>query len=87
MLRQFVESTKSGEDGSPLQKALWIYTPDYDNQGQINSIQNITVARSQYASYWTDLEVIKTIQQAQFPLGLNQTQQNALQNWLNFDQI
>jgi hypothetical protein len=38
MLRQFVGSTRSGEDGVPLQRALWIYTPDYDNQGKIGAI-------------------------------------------------
>lgn len=61
MLRQFVSSTRSGEEDEPLQVTLWIYTPDFDNDGKINSIKNITTARSDYAPYWKDLTEIKTI--------------------------
>lgn len=33
MLRQFVSSTRAGEEGDPLQETLWIYTPDYKKDG------------------------------------------------------
>jgi len=61
MLRQFVGSTRAGEDAEPNQQTLWIYTPDYTNSGKIGSIQNITTARGQYTQYWKELEVIKQI--------------------------
>lgn len=87
MLRQFVSSTRSGEEDEPLQSTLWIYTPDYDNYGSIKSIQNITTARSDYKPYWKDLDTIKTIEKSKFPTDLESEQVTALQHWLNFDQI
>jgi len=87
MLRQFVSSTRSDEEEDPLQVTLWIYTPDYDNFGQIKPINNITTARSDYAPYWTDLDQIKTIEESNFPQNLMPSQVTALQHWLSFDQI
>jgi hypothetical protein len=87
MLRQFVSSTRSGEEGDPLQETLWIYTPDYDNHGSIHPVKNITIARSEYAQYWKDLDVIKSIEQNKFPLSLNTTEVTAVQHWMSFDQI
>lgn len=55
MLRQFVSSTRAGDEGNTLQETLWIYTPDFDHDGQIRSIHNITTARSEYRQAWRDL--------------------------------
>jgi hypothetical protein len=33
ILRQFVMSTRADEYGDPLQKTLWIYTPDFNQKG------------------------------------------------------
>jgi hypothetical protein len=85
MLRQFVSSTRSGEDEVPLQETLWIYTPDYDDHGSIRPVNNITTARSDYATYWKDLVVIKSIEKAKFPTNLNTTQVTAVQRWMSFD--
>lgn len=70
-----------------MQVTLWIYTPDFDSNGQIKPIKNITTARSPYAKHWTDLKSIKTIEKADFPTALTGDQTSALQHWMSFDQI
>lgn len=88
MLRQFVSSTRAGEDGDPLQETLWIYTPDYDYNGEIKSIQNITTARGSYSKYWKDLDQIKLIEKDKFTEAtrdLTPQQVQGLQSWLTFD--
>lgn len=61
MLRNFVVAARPDESSDPGQTTLWIYTPDYDAGGEIRAIQNITTETSAYPTYWTDLQVIKTI--------------------------
>jgi hypothetical protein len=87
ILRQFVVSTRADEYEQPLQQTMWIYTPDFNSNGQIQSIQNITTARSEFPVYFKELETIKTIQEAGFPSMLSAEQKLALQHWLKFDQI
>ena len=41
-LRQFVSSSRPSEEQEPNKDVLWIYVPDYSDNGRITSIQNIT---------------------------------------------
>jgi hypothetical protein len=64
---------------------LWIYVPDYANGGKMRNIQNVTIARSPYKSYWKALDVIKNISPSRYPAHLTEAEKTALTKWIGFD--
>lgn len=63
MLREFIDSTEN-EEGVKQKELLWIYVPDYDHKGEMNTIKSVPVASefinetdySGYEQYWSQTE-------------------------------
>lgn len=61
MLRQFVSATAADMTQAPIANVLWIFIPNYERNGEIMSIQNVTNFQTAYPEYWVYLDEIKTI--------------------------
>ena len=62
MLRKYVHATKDTDDETPpLKGVLWMYLPDYEKNGAIRSIKNVTNSRTEHAQTWLDFDIIRTI--------------------------
>ena len=58
-LRQFVSSSRPSEEQEPNKDVLWIYVPDYEYNGRIMSIQNVTNWQTDYQPFFDSIDYIK----------------------------
>ena len=59
-LRNFISAASPGE-AEPLSKeVLWIYAPDFNRQGVIGDIKNVTNRETSYGQLWEGLDHIST---------------------------
>lgn len=64
ILRNFVQATSITDNSLQATKnVLWMYVPDFEKNGQMGEIQNVTRKYTQYAQAWTDLDTIRNISQ------------------------
>ena len=57
-LRNFISAASPSENGPFTRKVLWIHAPDYNRNGVIGDIRNVTHRETNYTALWKALDVI-----------------------------
>ena len=59
-LRTFISAASAGESEPLTKEVLWIYAPDFNRQGVIGDIKNVTNRETQYEQLWSGLDYMET---------------------------
>lgn len=67
MLRGYVSATGL-TDGieSGMKSVLWMYIPNFEKNGHMSEIKNITNQLTNYTQVWDDLDYIRNITEADY---------------------
>ena len=57
-LRNFISAASPSENGPFSRKVLWIHAPDYNRNGVLGDIRNVTNRETNYTSVWAALDDI-----------------------------
>ena len=59
-LRTFISAASAGESEPLTKEVLWIYAPDFNRQGVIGDIKNVTNRETEYEQLWNGLDYMET---------------------------
>ena len=57
-LRNFISAASPSENGPFSRRVLWIHAPDYNRNGVLGDIRNVTNRETNYTSVWAALDDI-----------------------------
>lgn len=66
-LRNFITAASAGESESLRSELLWIHVPDFERQGVIGDIRNVTNRLTDYPLLWKKLDVVEATFDGAFP--------------------
>ena len=58
-LRNFVGAASAGESEPLTRNVLWLHAPDYNRNGVIGDIRNVTNRETNYTQLWHSLDTIE----------------------------
>ena len=59
-------SARGDEAVKPLKEVMWMYVPNFEEDGRITSIKNVTKYQTSYTKYWKALDVIRTLDEKKY---------------------